>query len=190
LTAGQVNLHRLSWVEPIIGVHTAAQACCSHPRYSHPRHSNPRHLFVPGIPVTDQPVDLGTIHIFFGTPHSGHYGSINTVMNIGKNGHFLFPLTQSMCAGNMDVCLFVCSRVLWLYYMLAWRIQSVFAEFPTSLDPTPHPGGCIIGTRREQDWSSSLSSTPCLWWQSVIGLTTEYMDSPFEGTSWTSAQAI
>ena len=34
-------------------------------------------------------------------------------------------------------------------HAFAWRIESVFAEFPTSLDPTPHPGGCIIGTQRE-----------------------------------------
>ena len=45
-------------------------------------------------------------------------------------------------------CLFDClfKSCVVLYYMLAWWIESVFAEFHTSLDPTPRPGGCIIRT--------------------------------------------
>ena len=47
---------------------------------------------------------LGTIHILrpliLGPIHPLHYVSIDTVLNISKNGHFLDPPTQSKCWRN------------------------------------------------------------------------------------------
>ena len=48
---------------------------------------------------------LGTIHILrpliLGPIHPLHYVSINTVLNISKNDHFLNPPTQSKCWRNI-----------------------------------------------------------------------------------------
>ena len=67
-----------------------------------------------------------------------------------------------------EKCLFVCSRVVQLYYSLAWRFETVFAEFPllAALKLTPPPSllcnmskyeGNII---RKMNWNSS-GQLPC-----------------------------
>ena len=92
----------------------------------------------------------------------------------GLNGESVKPIPAArkfIIRFSID-CLFV--QGCMLYFMLAWRFKTVFEVFPAALIQL-HTPECIlnIGTRRdpnvrfEQDWSSSLSSTPSLWRQSV-----------------------